>query len=74
MDFEIKKSTNSKKPTLKGKGGRNAKTTLKKAKEALAKLVIKGKIKEGSKFRCSVIKNGEKHDEWTISATEKNAA
>lgn len=74
MEFVIKKSSTSRRPTLKGKGGSNARTTLAKAKEALGELVKKGKAKEGDKFRCAVMKDDQKRDEWTISARAKNAA
>lgn len=74
MKFVVKKSSKARRPTISGRGGSDAKSTLAAAKAKLGELVKKGKAKEGAKYRCAVLQGDQKKDEWTISARAKNAA
>lgn len=74
LSFEVRKASarGNGKVILTGNGGKDAKSTLQIARETLGKLVKSKKIKEGV-VRCAVLEDGQKKDEWNLSAKAKNA-
>lgn len=75
LEFVVrqKSSRGNGKVILSGEGSSKAVSTLQIARQKLGDLVKSGKLKAGT-LRCAVFKNGEKKDEWTISANAKNAS